>query len=270
MQMSDIIARVRLEIGDPLQPFNTSSLGDGIVTLYDLPKQNIDPSSLSISIVNGASVTQLVSGSDYILNEELGYLQLMRPVPNGATLISSGNAWGMFTDDDLVTLVNDSLRQHTNGRSIEERMRTQQGFITYRNTPISLSNLPQIEEPLLVMLATLNVLWTLANDAATDADVQTAEGTNVNRTARYAQLMGHINELQERYERYCGQLNVGMFRMETLKLRRISRTTGRLIPIFTDREYDDHRWPTRELPPVDHHNQDDSGIPSPLWNSQGY
>lgn len=270
MQMSDIISRVRLEIGDPLQPFLTSSLGDGMTSLYDLPKQNIDPGTLVVSIVNGAVVTQLQNGSDYILNEELGYLQLNSPVPNAATIVSSGNAWGLFTDDDLAILINDSLRQHTLNRFIEERLRTSQGFISYRRTPITLYNLPQIEEPLLVMLATINVMWTLANDASTDADIQTAEGTNVNRTARYRQLMDHINDLQERYERYCGELNVGAFRMETMKLRRVSKTTGRLIPIFTDREYDDHTWPQREIPPVDQHNADDSGIPSPLWNSQGY
>jgi hypothetical protein len=130
-------------------------------------------------------------------------------------------------------------------------------------------NLPSVEEPLLIMLSTINVLWVLANDAATDANIQTAEGTNVDRTSRYRQLMDHIVELQERYERYSGQLNVGVFRAETLRVRRVSRTTNRLIPIFTDREYDDHSWPTRELPDIDSHNQDDSGIPSPLWNAQG-
>ena len=135
---------------------------------------------------------------------------------------------------------------------------------------MSYRNLPDIEEPLLVMLSTINVLWTLANDAATDTDISTAEGTTIDRLGRYQQLIGHIAELTERYERYCGQLNVGLFRNVSVKLRRVSKTTGRYVPIFEDREYDDARWPVRELPPIDNDDLDDSGIPSPLWNSMGY
>lgn len=269
MQLTEAISRIRLEIGDPYQPFKTSTLGDGMTNLYDLPKQNLDINSLTITVVNGASTTDLVQGVDYIADEEEGLVQLTVPVPDGATLIMQGNAWGMFTDDDLTIFLTDSVNQHCHGRFIDERIRTSQGFIAYRNMPMTLANLPAIEEPLLVMLSTINVLWTLANDMSTDTNVVTVEGTNIDALGRYRQVMDHITELQERYERYCGQLNVGVFRWETMKLRRVSRTTNRLVPIFTDREYDDHTWPTRELPPVDQHNADSSGIPSPLWNAQG-
>lgn len=263
--MTDLVARIRQEIGDPLQPFKTTSLGDGMTTLYDLPKQNIQE-PLQVSVINGASITY----PTYTLNDELGYVLMDQPVPNGATLLIEGNAWGMFTDNDLITYLQDSANQHFAGRNIEERFWTRQGFIGYRESPMDITNMPDLEAPLLVMLATINVLWVLANDAATDADIQTAEGTNINRTGRYRQLMGHIADLQERYEKWCAQLNVGVFRTETLKLRRISKTTGRLVPLFKSREYDDHRWPTRQLPPIDGPWTDDSGIPSPLWNASGY
>lgn len=270
MEMSDAITRVRLELGDPLQPFMSNSLGDGMTSLYDLPKQNLDPTTISVIIVNGATTTNLVNGPNYSLNTELGFIQLNSPVPSGATLVVTGSAWGMFTDDDLTIYITDSVNQHCFNRFIQERYRDKRGFITFREEPMELFNLPAIEEPLLIMLSTYNCLWVLANDAATDADIQTAEGTNINRTTRYRQLMDHIADLQERYERFCGQLNVGVFRIETLKLRRVSRTTGRLVPLFVDREYDDHRWPQREIPPIDHHHEDDSGVPSPLWNAQGF
>lgn len=269
MLLKDMIARVRNEIGDPLQPFMTTSLGDGMTQVYDLPKQNIDPGTLQVTIVNGASTTVLNSVTDYTLNEQLGVLTLNNMVPNGATIITQGNAWGMFTDEDIETQINDSVNQHCHGRTVTERMHTRQGFIGYRRTPLDLSNLPPIEEPMLVTLATINMLWVLANDAATDADIQTAEGTNINRTARYAQLMQHIQDLTERYERMSAQLNVGMYRTETLRIRRVSRTTGRLVPIFVPREYDDHAWAERENDPIDKHWVDDSGIPSPIWNGQG-
>lgn len=270
MLICDALTRVRNEIGDPLQPFLTNSLGDGMTMLYDLPKQNLSPSTIKVTIINGSTTTNLVLNTDYVLDTELGFIQLTTPVPNNANLIVQGQAWALFTDDELTIYINDSVNQHCYNQYIEERYRDKRGFITYRDTPKNLDNLPSVEEPLIVMLSTYNVLWVLANDAATDANIQTAEGTNVDRISRYQQLMEHIMQLEERYQKYCGQLNVGVFRMETLKLRRVSRTTGRLVPLFKDREFDDHRFPVRELPVTDRHNEDGSGVPSPLWNAQGF
>jgi hypothetical protein len=270
MQISDAIHRVRLEIGDPLQPFMTTSLGDGMTSMYDLPKQNIELHTVVVTIVNGAQTTVLVPEADYMIDPVLGYLQLNSPVPNNATLIVQGQAWSMFTDHELRMYIEDSVRQHVFGARITERYRDKYGFISYREIDKDLRNLPHVEEPLLIMLCTYNILWVLANDAATDANISTAEGTQVDRVSRYRQLMDHIMLLEERYQHYCALLNVGAFRIEMLKLRRVSRTTGRLVPLFRDREYDDHRWPVRELPPIDSTDEDGSGIASPLWNSSGY
>jgi hypothetical protein len=270
MDMREAIKRLRIEIGDPKRSFQTNSIGDGMTSDYDLPKQNIDLNDFSVSITNGATVTDLQLGTGYMINPQQGFLQLASPVPFGATLSTSGTAWGLFTDRELERFIRDSVLQHTYGRTIKERIHTYQGFISYREMPMNLHNLPMIEEPLLIMLCSINVMWSLANDAATDTDIQTAEGTNVDRLGRYRQLIGHIAELQERYEMYCGQLNVGAFRTVTRKLRRVSLTTGRYVPTFEDREYDDARWPVRELPQIDNNDLDNSGIPSPLWNSQGY
>ena len=73
--------------------------------------------------------------------------------------------------------------------------------------------------------------------------------------------MGQIGALTERYQQLCGQLNVGIYRAETLQLRRTSYTTGRLVPDYAAREYDDHEWPRRQLPPIDRRNEDNSGMP---------
>lgn len=269
MDLDEATRRLRMEIGDPPMPFKSNYLGDGMTTDYDLPKQNIDCTQLKVTITTGNTVTVLQQNVDYYLNEHQGFLSLVQPVPFGSTITAAGCAWGLFTDKELKCYIDDSVRQHCAERTVKERQRTYRGFISYRETPMTLDNLPPIEEPLVTMLCTINTLWTLADDAATDTDIVTAEGTNVDRLGRYRQLIGHIAELQERYERYCGQLNVGAFRTTTRKLRRKSYTTGRYVPVFEDREYDDPRWPVRELPQIDNGNLDNSGIPSPLWNSQG-
>ena len=115
------------------------------------------------------------------------------------------------------------------------------------------------------MLSTINVFWTLANDTATDFNISTAEGTHIDRTSQYNQLMSQIQAMTQRYQDHCGQLNVGVFRAETLQLRRTSYSTGRLVPLFQPQEIDDHQFPVRELPPVDGRYQDNSGISTPYW-----
>jgi hypothetical protein len=202
----------------------------------------------------------------YTLDGVNGMLQFNTPIPNEATIIVTGQAWGMFSDMDLTTILDDATRQHCMGQTITERYRTSEGFITYRDAPKTLANLPALEENLVVTLADIDALWILATDAATDVNIQTAEGTNIDRSARYSQLMTHIQNLRQKYEVWCGQLGVGLFRSEVITIRRVSYTNNRLVPIFREREYDDHRYPVRELPQIDRRDEDTSGIPSPVWN----
>lgn len=265
MNITDALARVRFEIGDPPQQFRSTGVGDGEAQLYDLPKQELNEGSLQVVIVNGASMTTLVDGTDFTVDPTLGKVFLAEPVPLNATLIIAGTSWAMFSDDDIYRIFIESAHQHMYGQEIPERYRDARGFVDFRETPKYLQALPQIEEPLVVMLTVVNCFWALANDAATDSNVQTAEGTVIDRTTRYQHIMTQIQGMTARYQDYCGQLNVGLYRAETLQLRRTSKTTGRLVPIFKSQEYDDHRWPTRELPPIDHRNDDNSGVPSPLW-----
>lgn len=202
----------------------------------------------------------------YTLDTVNGVLQFNSAIPLNNTLIVNGTSWAMFTDSDLTDIIYDAVRQHCMGQTIQERFRDAQGFITYREQPKDIDNLPKMEETLVVTLADIDAMWILATDAATDVNVQTAEGTNIDRSARYNQLMTHIGALREKYEQYCGQLGVGLYRIETITMRRTSRTNNRLVPIFEPREYDDHRYPTRQLPQIDSRDQDTSGVPSPIWN----
>jgi hypothetical protein len=314
--MTDLIARVRAEIGDPPQPFRTTALGDGKTQWFDLPKQQI-MNITTIEIINGASITNLVDASAaapwssstaysagtmvtynngyyqaaqtstgqfptnatywtnitstaYAINDTLGQVQLGQAVPNNATLIIAGQSWSLFTDNELTVYITDALNQHLFGQTVKERFRDFMGHYDYRDTPMTLGNIPAIQVPLVVMLSTINVFWTLANDTATDFNIQTAEGTSIDRTTQYNQIMSQIAAMTERYQEMCGQLNVGVYRAETMQLRRTSYTTGRLVPVFKPREYDDHHWPVRELPPIDGRYEDNSGLPNPIWNGNGF
>jgi hypothetical protein len=309
--MTDLIARVRAEIGDPPQPFRTTALGDGRTSWFDLPKQQIQVITEAI-IIEGANITNLVdasastswssttsyatgafvtyqnryyqaaqpstnqvptataywadiTASAYVINDQMGQIQLGQPVDNNATLVMAGVSWSLFTDSELAIYVSDAINQHCYNRVISERLRDQFGRIDYRDTPITAAVLPAIEVPLVVILATINTFWTLANDTATDFNIATAEGTSIDRTTQYNQIMSQISAMTERYQMLCGQLNVGIYRAETLTLRRTSRTTGRLVPVFTSQEFDDHRWAQRQLPPIDKRDEDNSDIPTAYW-----
>lgn len=269
MEVDQLISRVRMNFGDPGAAFRNIMQGDGIIQQFDLEENHINPSGFVVQFQNGPDVTTLQPSVDFNMNYELGQLFLTNPVPNGAVMVVQGTANSMWSDYDVVEHARDAINWHCHNRTIRERYLNRQGFIEYRETPINITNLPGIEEMLLVDLVVLFMFYTMSNDIATDTDVSTAEGTNLNRAQRFSQVMEQIGILEKRYKDYCGQLNVGPFRWESLNVRRVSATTGRLVPLYREREYDEHAYPTRLVPPIDSRYQDNSGIPSQLYYGGG-
>jgi hypothetical protein len=72
--------------------------------------------------------------------------------------------------------------------------------------------------------------------------------------------MQMVETRQQQYRELCAHLGIGLFRIEVLSLQRISKTTGRLIPIYRPQEVDDRSYPQRV-------NLDNSsyGDRSPEW-----
>lgn len=264
--LADVLKRVRIELGDTGAPFSDTFLGTGTVTMFDLTEINVW--DVSATWVKDMVPTPLVAETDYSLDAQEGRIFLLPavgPLPQGDTLVVSGKAGGLFSDDELEMFINDSVLQHTKGRETVERYRSTEGFIRYLETPVTLANLPAVEGSLVAIRASIEALWALATDAATDIDISTADGTTVPRTQRYRQLRQQIDGLTDRYNDLCAQMNVGLNRLEVGKLRRVSRTTNRLVPVFVSREYDDYDLPRREITPVDVHNEDKSGVASPVY-----
>lgn len=266
LNMQDVIARVRIELGDTGAPFSDSFLGTGFLGQFDLTEFNVW--NVQATWVKNQVPILLTANTDYVLNAQEGRIFLIgasAPLPQGDNLIVSGFAGGMFSDDELALFINDAVLQHTLGRTVKTRFRDSNGFIKYINNPMDLSNVPAVEGVLIALRATVEALWALATDASTDIDISSADGTTVPRSQRYRQLREQIDGTTERYNQLCNMLNVGLNRIEMSKIRRVSRTTGRLVPIFASREYDDYELPTRQLPVIDTQNADDSNLPSPIF-----
>jgi len=262
----DIIRRVRIELGDTGAPFSDTFLGTGMLSSYDLTDFNIW--NVSVMWIRNQVAVPLVAETDYSLNYQEGRVYLIgapAPLPQGDTLIVSGQASGMFSDEELTDFINDAVLQHVNGRTVKTRFKDSNGFIKYITVPMDLSNLPDIEGTLVALRATIDALWALATDASTDIDISSADGTTVPRSQRYQQLREQIDGMYDRYQQLCAMLNVGLNAIEMSKIRRVSLTTGRLVPIFEDREYDDYTLPRRQLPPINARDEDESNLDSPIF-----
>lgn len=262
----NIINRVRIELGDTGAPFSDTFLGTGMLSTFDLTDFNIW--NETVTWIRNQAPVLLVKDTDYTMNYQEGRIFLIgvaAPLPQGDTLVISGQASGMFSDEELSAFVNDAVLQHTNGRTVKTRFKDSNGFIKYITVPVDLSNLPDIEGTLIAMRASIDALWALATDASTDIDISSADGTTVPRTQRYRQLREQIDGMTDRYNQLCAMLNVGLNRIEMSKIRRVSRTTNRLVPIFEDREYDDYDYPRRQLPFIDARDEDESNLQSPVF-----
>ncbi|MGD6750344.1 hypothetical protein [Streptomyces sp. BH105] len=262
-----ILGRMRSELGDFGSAFRDVLAGTGELTDYDLTTVNVRVDRASLLV--GSELTDLLEGTDFQVDSREGRLTLLgahAPLPLGQTLIIEGTAAGMFTDVELGQHLRDAELQHCHNRHTTVRYRSVNGFIRYADEPLTLENLPDVEELPLILLAVVNALWAVATDAASDVDISTGEGTHVNRGQRYTQVLHQISVMTDRYEELCRQLNVGLFRVEMANLRRVSRTTGRYVPVYVDREYDDNAYPERVLPQIDKHDVDPSGIPNPTYN----
>jgi hypothetical protein len=230
-KIADLISRARLELGDQSRAIRASLQTDGVTALVYLPQKPIDVTTLTIiSSVSGP----LVSGTDYTADGRSGTITLMgaaATVP--ATLTVSAAAYRFFTDDDWTTFVNTALLQHLHG------------------TTVDLAQLPAVEEYPIALLACVQGLWALLNDAAFDIDIATPEGVSIPRHQRYSQLQQMLASRQDQYNKICAALNVGLNRIEMFELRRKSMTTEKLVPLYIPQEFNDSRPPYQVFPQID-------------------
>ena len=227
--MHDLTYRVRLELGDQPQQFTFNATGDGSTNEYQLPCKPIDAYTLAVYV---GGTPQLVD-TDYTLEADVGVLHFVHSPADGAAILVTGNKFRYFTDDDICLFITTALEQHTYNRT--------DAF----GSVVNLSSIQAVEEYPLAILATIEGLWVLATDAAFDINITAPDGVIIPRAQRYQQLTSIIAQRWEQYRTLCAQLNIGLWRIEMGTLRRISRTTNKLIPIYMPQEIDDARRPER-------------------------
>ena len=225
----DLASRVRLELGDQPKQFSLTFTGDGQTSDFPLAIHPIDPYTLEV-YVNGSPVA-VTTG--YTLEADVGVVHFVHTPAASSAILIRGLVYRYFTDDDICQFVNTAVTQHTYNRS--------NGL----GSQMTVALIPAVEEYPLAILATIEALWALATDASFDIDIQAPDGVSIPRSERYRQLTQTIQNRWEQYRQLCSALNIGLWRIEMGTLRRISRTTNKLIPVYMAQEIDDSRRPER-------------------------
>jgi hypothetical protein len=227
--LSDLVSRVRLELGDMPKQFTSTFTGDGTTKDFDTKIKPLEDTTLVVTVNNVAQTQPQM----YTVEKDLGVFHFVTAPTNNHVIKIVGTSYRYFTDADITRFINTAVEQHTHERT--------DGF----GTQMSLGLLPPVEEYPLAILATIEALWALATDAAFDIDIQAPDGVMIPRSERYRQLSQIIQQRMEQYKQLSSALNIGIWRIEMGTLRRVSRMTNKLVPIYLAQEIDDSRKPER-------------------------
>jgi hypothetical protein len=227
--LADLLSRVRLEIGDQQKQFTFSSTGDGTTKDFYLNAKPVELTNLYVTVAGVA----IAYPTGYTLEGGLGALHFVTAPAANAAIKVTGTANRYFLDSELSRFITTAVTQHTNNRT--------DAF----GSTVNLASIPPVEEYPLAILASIEGLWALATDAAFDINITAPDGVMIPRSQRYQQLTGIIAQRMEQYKQLCSALNIGLWRLEMGTLRRVSRTTNKLVPIYMPQEIDDSRKPER-------------------------
>lgn len=186
--------------------------------------------------VTGASASALVPSvttdisSAVTIEEGVGVITIANSaIPiNNSTITIMGQAYRYFTDSEISYYINVAFLEHAAHTTDSNGSRV---------TQIAL--LPPIEEYPLVLLASTMALYTLATDSAFDIDIISPDGVSIPRSERFRQVNEMIQIRKDQYKELCAMLGIGLYRIETMVLRRISRLTNKLVPVYRPQEIDD-------------------------------
>jgi len=226
--LANLADRVRVELGDLGKTFVTTFTADGTTNRFDLQYAPLNESLITVT-KNGTTLANTAYG----IEESTGIMVLTTTPTAGDTLVVAGTYYRYFTATEINNLVADAISTHTTNHTDSV------------GRAITIDSLPANEEyPVTVHAVTL-ALYTLATDAAFDIDIQAPDGVTIPRAERYRQLMEMVQARQEQYRELCMLLGIGLYRIDVLSLNRISKATGRLIPVYKPQEVDDRSYPER-------------------------
>ena len=220
--MQSILDRTRLELGDQPKTFRQEWYGDGYTNRWELDYSPVDAPTV-IVVVDGTDV------SDEVEVEESSGVLVFDTAPGADELVVvTGTYYRYFTSAELNTLITSAVQEHLLNRT------------NAWGQALTLENMPPVEDGVVALAATIKALFVLATDASFDIDILTPDGVSIPRSERYRQLMQMAETRKEQHKQICEALNIGPGRIEVFTLRRISRWTNHLVPVYKPQEIDDY------------------------------
>ena len=228
----DIIKVARGYLRDFPKFFQTSFTPLGMT--YELEKPNVDSTSLWVAYVptGAASVSVLAQNVDYSVDERNGLLRLASPIV-GDTIMVEGYYYEWLTNEDLSFYADMAIHLNTH------------------NLHTSLDNMADAVVDVVGIHALVQALWGLLSEYSRDIDVITSESVHIIASQRYRMVSSLLDYWMKEYNGRAAALNIGLERLEMVTLRRVSYTTGRLVPLYKEREIEDYGPVERLWPPID-------------------
>lgn len=257
----EIITTARNYLRDFPKFFQTSFTPSG--RTYDIGKPNIDSASLWVAYVP-ANSAQVVEITDFSLDDRNGLLRLAT-LPNTEQLMIEGYYYEWLLPSDMSFYADMAINLNTH------------------NLNISLEQMAPAVADVVAIHTLIQALWGLLSEYSRDIDVITSESVHIIASQRYRMVQSLLQTWTAEYNKRAAALNIGLERLEVLTLRRVSKTTNRLVPVYKSREVGDYGPIERIWPPIDDgtielENQDDElrqdvfleGEPAPGYLTTGY
>lgn len=211
---------------------------------YELGHTNIDVDSLWIATYTSVGVTTELSPVSYSLDERNGILRLASLPASGSKILIEGYYYEWVTPTDLTFYTNRAIEKHIRGLGI--------GIEEMSDVLINAIGIAAITE----------CLWALMTEFSRDIDVITSESVHIPASQRFRMVQGLLAQWEAEYQRHATALNIGIDRIEVFSLRRVSRTTNRLIPLYKPKEFGDYSpmerlWPDIDSGVIDREVQED-------------
>lgn len=259
-----IAQMTRLRLRDLPRPFLVRQTCSGVAWRFELPVENIERGSVQVVLTDTTAqgTRALVIDHDFTLDDHGGILTFVEAPAQGLLLVAQGTFYRDYLPSELDLYVRTAYIQHTYGLDPAGDIDT--GYpppvgpppLNSSGQPVSYGTpypvqISEVEEYPISILVTIMALWDMAVGAAQQHDVHTPDGVTIPIGQTFQQITSIIGALQSQYLMLSSALGVGLYRITQSRLRRTSRTTKRLVPLFRSKEYDDITWPQREMPPID-------------------
>lgn len=229
--LSDISNIARTYLRDFPRFFQTNF--DVVGRTYELGHTNIDLSSLWVATYTLSGSTIELPPSAFSLDERNGILRIRDTPAPGTKLLLEGYYYEWVTPADLNFYTNRAFEKHV------------------RNLGIGIEEMSDVLINAIGIAAIVECLWALMTEFSRDIDVITSESVHIPASQRFRMVQNLLAQWEGEYQKHATALNIGIDRIEVFSLRRTSRTTNRLIPLYKPKEFGDYSPLERLWPDID-------------------